>query len=193
MTYCGITTRSLQQQMGMAYCGTTLYRANMGRERALRVASIVESPELAHLANGDIYWDQITTIYRDAVEEVFDLTVPGPHNFLANGVVVHNSIEQDADMVMFLYRPEYYKITEDEQGNSLAGIAEVIVGKNRHGEARDIKLRFESDFARFSNLDDDSFDMLPPGVITSGPTAAGPYGGGTLPSKMNADDDDIPF
>ncbi len=101
------------------------------------------------------------------------------------------SIEQDADMVMFLYRPEYYKITEDEQGNSLAGVAEVIVGKNRHGEARDIRLRFDSDFARFGDLEDADFDMLPANAITSVPGQQ-PYGGGTLPSKMNTDDD-IPF
>ncbi|MCP9237453.1 replicative DNA helicase [Lewinella sp. JB7] len=101
------------------------------------------------------------------------------------------SIEQDADMVMFLYRPEYYKITEDEQGNSLAGIAEIIVGKNRHGEAKDIRLRFDSDFARFSDLDDPDFDLLPSGAITGGQPQQ-PYGGGTLPSKMNTDDD-IPF
>ena len=101
------------------------------------------------------------------------------------------SIEQDADMVMFLYRPEYYKITEDEQGNSLAGIAEVIVGKNRHGEARDIRLRFDSDFARFSDLQDMDFDLLPSAAISVA-NPQQPYGGGTLPSKMNTDDD-IPF
>ena len=101
------------------------------------------------------------------------------------------SIEQDADMVMFLYRPEYYKITEDEQGNSLAGVAEVIVGKNRHGEARDIRLKFDSNFARFSDLEDLDFDLLPSGAITGGQPQQ-PYGGGTLPSKMNTDDD-IPF
>jgi replicative DNA helicase len=193
MSEAGVTARELHKGLDMSYSGSSLYRANLSRERASRVASIVASPELNQLATNDLYWDRIDTITVDTVEEVFDLTVPGPHNFVADGILVHNSIEQDADMVMFLYRPEYYKITEDEQGNSLAGIAEVIVGKNRHGEAKDIRLRFESDFARFSNLDDDSFDMLPPGVITSGATAAGPYGGGTLPSKMNADEDDIPF
>ena len=99
------------------------------------------------------------------------------------------SIEQDADMVMFLYRPEYYKIMEDEQGNSLSGIAEIIVGKNRHGEARDIRLKFDSDFARFSDLDDPDFNLLPGDTIQNG---AAPYGSGTIPSKMNTDDD-IPF
>ncbi len=191
LQHYGITTRSSQATPGTQYRGTSLYNSNLSRERALAVATATEGYALARLSRSDIYWDQIVSIEQDAVEEVFDLTVPGPHNFVANDVIVHNSIEQDADMVMFLYRPEYYKITEDEQGNSLAGIAEIIVGKNRHGEARDIRLRFDSDFARFSDLDDPDFDLLPSGAITSGqPTP--PYGGGTLPSKMNTDDD-IPF
>ena len=186
-----ITTRQLQSDLEMSYCGTALYKSNLSRERALTVSQVTGCTDLADLAQSDIYWDTIVSIESAEEEEVFDLTVPGPHNFLANGIVVHNSIEQDADMVMFLYRPEYYKITEDEQGNSLVGVAEVIVGKNRHGEARDIRLRFDSDFARFSDLDDPDFDLLPSGAITGGQPQQ-PYGGGTLPSKMNTDDD-IPF
>lgn len=188
----GMTARELQMAINTQYCGTALYKTNLSRERTSRVASATNSEDLLAFANSDIYWDQIATITPDQAEEVYDLTVPGPHNFIADGIVVHNSIEQDADMVMFLYRPEYYKITEDEQGNSLAGVAEVIVGKNRHGEARDIRLRFDSDFARFSDLDDPDFDLLPSGAITGGQPQQ-PYGsGGTLPSKMNTDDD-IPF
>ncbi|WP_211097033.1 replicative DNA helicase [Neolewinella litorea] len=187
----GIPTRRLQSALGMQYCGTALYKSNLSRDRALAVATAANSYSLAQLSGSDIYWDQIASIEAAGMEEVFDLTVPGPHNFVANDVVVHNSIEQDADMVMFLYRPEYYKITEDEQGNSLAGVAEVIIGKNRHGEARDIRLRFDSDFARFSDLDDPDFDLLPSNAITGGQPQQ-PYGGGTLPSKMNTDDD-IPF
>ncbi|MTB53077.1 replicative DNA helicase [Lewinella sp. W8] len=69
------------------------------------------------------------------------------------------SQEQDADMVMFLYRPEYYKITEDEQGNSLLGMAEVIVGKNRHGGARDVILQFKSETGVFEELDNPDFSL----------------------------------
>ena len=184
----GITTRSMQADIGVNYCGTTLYKANLSRDRAARVASVVESPELASLATSDVYWDQLTAIEKSTVKEVYDLTVPGPHNFVANNIIVHNSIEQDADMVMFLYRPDYYGIEEDEQGNSLKGTATVIVGKNRHGEAKDIRLGFQSDFARFSDLDDPDFDLLPSDAIQSGQ----PYGSTTIPSKMNTDDD-IPF
>jgi len=65
------------------------------------------------------------------------------------------AIEQDADMVCFIHRPEYYKITEDERGNSLIGIAEVIIAKHRNGAVGDLKLRFKADYAKFMNLDDD--------------------------------------
>lgn len=131
----------------------------------------------------------IASITPGESQEVFDLTVPGPHNFVANDIIVHNSIEQDADMVMFLYRPEYYGIEEDEQGNSLKGTATVIVGKNRHGEAKDIRMAFQNDFAKFSDLDDPDFDLLPDTAIQAGQ----PYGSTTIPSKMNTDDEDIPF
>lgn len=191
MDASSITTRQMQSQIGMSYCGTTLYKSNLSRERAARVANAVRSTKLQQLAESDVYWDQLTSITQAQTEEVFDLTVPGPHNFVANDIIVHNSIEQDADMVMFLYRPEYYKIMEDEQGNSLKGITEIIVGKNRHGEAKDIKLRFESDFAKFSDLDDPDFDLLPSNTFESAANDQ-PYTGTIMPSKMN-EDEDIPF
>ncbi|MDR1981230.1 MAG: replicative DNA helicase [Tannerellaceae bacterium] len=64
------------------------------------------------------------------------------------------AIEQDADMVCFIHRPEYYKITEDEKGNSLFGIAEIIIAKHRNGATGDVRLRFKSEFAKFMNIDD---------------------------------------
>ncbi|KPM49602.1 replicative DNA helicase [Jiulongibacter sediminis] len=62
------------------------------------------------------------------------------------------SIEQDADMVMFLYRPEYYKITEDENGNPTDGIGEVIIAKNRAGTLDTIRLQFVKEFTKFADL-----------------------------------------
>ncbi|NJC27571.1 replicative DNA helicase [Neolewinella antarctica] len=191
MEQSGITTRQMQANLGTNYCGTALYKANIGRERAQKIADIVGSNELEKLAQSDIYWDSIVSISQDAYEEVYDLTVPGPHNFVANGIVVHNSIEQDADIVMFLHRPEYYGIHEDEMGNSNAGIANVIIGKNRHGEAKDLRMRFISDFARFTDLDDPDFDLLPDTAIQS-ESGGQPYGSTTIPSRMNTDED-IPF
>ncbi len=65
------------------------------------------------------------------------------------------AIEQDADMVCFIHRPEYYKVTEDTQGNSLIGMAEIIIAKHRNGATGDIMLRFKGQFAKFTNKDDE--------------------------------------
>jgi len=64
------------------------------------------------------------------------------------------AIEQDADMVCFIHRPEYYKIMEDPQGNSLLGIAEIIVAKHRNGATGDVQLKFKNTYAKFLNKDD---------------------------------------
>ncbi|SOD82363.1 replicative DNA helicase [Spirosoma fluviale] len=63
------------------------------------------------------------------------------------------TIEDDSDMVMFLYRPEYYNITADENGNSTAGLGEVIIAKNRYGTLDTIQLRFINKFTKFCDLD----------------------------------------
>jgi replicative DNA helicase len=72
------------------------------------------------------------------------------------------SIEQDADIVCFIYRPEYYGITEDENGRSLAGIAEIDFAKHRNGGTGVEEVRFEAQFAKFSNLIDTQFPGTTP-------------------------------
>ncbi len=68
------------------------------------------------------------------------------------------AIEQDADMVMFIYRPEYYSITADEDGNSTQGLGELIIAKHRNGSTEDVKIRFQNHLAKFVNWDNDNFD-----------------------------------
>ncbi|MEQ8337936.1 MAG: replicative DNA helicase [Cyclobacteriaceae bacterium] len=63
------------------------------------------------------------------------------------------SIEQDADMVMFLYRPEYYGMTQDENGMPLNGIGEVIIAKHRNGKLENVQLKFIGKFTKFDDLD----------------------------------------
>jgi replicative DNA helicase len=63
------------------------------------------------------------------------------------------AIEQDADVVAFLYRPEYYGVMTDENGQGTAGVAEVIIGKHRNGAVGTVKLQFMSRFAKFADLD----------------------------------------
>jgi len=103
--------------------------------------------QLIALANRDIYWDEVISIELDGEEEVFDLTVDKLHNFIANNIIVHNSIEQDADIVMMLYRDEYYSPDTPDRG-----IAEVIIAKHRNGPTGTIKLLFDPQFTKFKNL-----------------------------------------
>jgi replicative DNA helicase len=147
MQIIGMTTREIQSHMGQSYCGSGLYKANLSRERALKVANIVQSDELLALSNSDVYWDEIVSIIPTGEEEVFDLTVPGLHNFVANNIVVHNSTEQDADLVMMIYRDDYYN-----PNTSDAGIAELILAKHRNGPTGTVKLLFDSQFTQFKNL-----------------------------------------
>ena len=143
----GITARQMQASLEMSYCGTSLYKSNLSRERALRVSEVVKSSDMAILSNSDIYWDEIASIESDGSEEVFDLTVPGLHNFVANNIVVHNSIEQDADLVIMLYRDEYYTPDTPDRG-----VAEVIIAKHRNGPTGTVKLLFDPQFTKFKNL-----------------------------------------
>lgn len=64
----------------------------------------------------------------------------------------YRTIEQDADMICFIHRPEYYRIFQDEKGNDLHGMAEIIVAKNRNGKMGDTLLKFSSQIARFDNI-----------------------------------------
>lgn len=63
------------------------------------------------------------------------------------------AIEQDADIVCFLHRPEYYNILEDERGNSTIGVTEFIIAKHRNGATGDVKLKFDREFATFRDYD----------------------------------------
>ena len=96
------------------------------------------------------------------------------------------AIEQDADIVSFIYRPEYYSILEDEEGQSLKGIGEIIVAKHRNGALKTVKLKFTDHFAKFSDLDDPDFNDL-----TKNSGSGGDNTIITRSSRMN--DDDIPF
>jgi len=96
---------------------------------------------------GEVCWDEIVQLEPDGIEETYDLTVEGLHNFVANDVIVHNSIEQDADLVFFIYRDEYYNEESDQQG-----LAEVILAKHRNGPTGSEKLSFLKRYAKFADL-----------------------------------------
>ena len=188
----GVSQRKMAAMRGTAYGGISHFKFAPSRDVLANYAELLHDDYLSILANSDLYWDAIKEIIPVGEEEVFDLTVPEHHSFLANGIVSHNSgaIEQDADIVTFIYRPEYYQILEDETGQSLKGVAEIIIAKHRNGALDTVKLRFTDQFAKFGDLEDSSFDSFP----SSDPFATPfqPSKVMTVPSKMN-DDEDIPF
>lgn len=95
-----------------------------------------------------VYWDRIVEIVPDGEDDVYDLTVPGNHNFVANDIIVHNSIEQDADVVLFIYREDYYIEDTDRQN-----IADVLVAKHRHGSTGTVSLFFRKELTQFRDLE----------------------------------------
>lgn len=91
------------------------------------------------------HYDKIISISPLNHTKVFDITVAKNHNFIAQNIIVHNSIEQDSDLVMFLLRREYY------DPHDKPGLAELIIAKNRHGAIGTVMLTFEKELALFRN------------------------------------------
>ncbi|MCB9456911.1 MAG: replicative DNA helicase [Anaerolineaceae bacterium] len=154
MQSAGISNRQMQAELGNAYCGTSLYKQNVSRDRAGRLSQVVQSDMLALLADSDVYWDQIASIEPDGETEVYDLTVPGNSNFLASNIIAHNSIEQDSDIVMFLYRDEVYN-----EATEFPNQADVIIAKHRNGPVGTISLYYEKTLTKFLNAAERSVDM----------------------------------
>jgi len=100
------------------------------------------------------------------------------------------AIEQDADMVMFIYRPEYYKIDVDEEGNSTAGMAELIIAKHRNGALADVKMQFVGQYAKFLDYEGPTMDSYGDSSGEYDYPAESSY---TVPSKMNDIPDNNPF
>ncbi len=140
----GVTQRALQAGIGQAYCGSTLFRSAPSRDRLARVAQVLRDPDLHLLSESDLFWDRIVSIRSLGEQPVFDATVEGTHNFIANGFVVHNSIEQDADVVMFVYREIVYKPDTAEPGK-----AQIIIAKQRNGPTDDVNLTFLRECTKF--------------------------------------------
>jgi len=121
----------------------------MSRQRASALGDRLEDPFLRRLGDSDVLWEEVVAVRTAGCELAYDLTVEGVHNFAVDGFLTHNSgaIEQDADVVMFLYRDEYYNPESDDKG-----IAEVIVGKHRNGPTGKVQLAWLEQYTKFASL-----------------------------------------
>ncbi len=150
---------------------------------------------------------EISTISRSIKEIAKELNIPiialsqlsrsveqrgGDKRPVLSDLRESGAIEQDADIVSFIYRPEYYGLMEDEEGNSNQGVSEIIIAKHRNGALDRVRLRFIGEYARFDNLETYTEDINVPAHTSLNastdfdePSPAS-Y---TIASKMNSFDD----
>ncbi len=143
----GLTERQFQAAIGTNYCGTTLYKSCPSRERLMRCAEALDSDTLREIASSDVFWDKIVSIEPLGPQPVYDATVKETHNFVANGINAHNSIEQDADVVILLHREDAY-----ERESPRAGEADLIVAKHRNGPTATVTVAFQGHYSRFVDM-----------------------------------------
>ncbi|WP_448073967.1 LAGLIDADG family homing endonuclease [Georgenia yuyongxinii] len=143
----GMTQRAFQGAIGTKYSGSALFESAPSRERLGRIATVLESDELEMMATNDVLWDRVVSIAPAREAKVFDATVAGTHNFIANGIAVHNSLEQDADVVMLLHREDAY-----EKESPRAGEADIIVAKHRNGPTDTVTVAFQGHYSRFVDM-----------------------------------------
>ncbi len=117
------------------------------RHRLAQVAAALDDAVLGRRARADVLWDPVVAIDARGEQPVYDATVAETHNFVANGIVVENSLEQDADVVVFLYRDELYHPESPDRGT-----AEVLVAKHRSGPTGMDRLAFLDHYTRFANM-----------------------------------------
>jgi len=150
----GVTQRAMAAMRGTRYGGAAHFNFAPSRAVVAEYAQLLDAPELKLWADAPLFWDRVVAVAPAGEAETFDLTVPRFHNWLADGVVSHNSgaIEQDADMILLIYRDEVYNKDTPKKG-----VADIDLAKHRNGETGDIRLTFRGQHARFENYADPAY------------------------------------
>jgi replicative DNA helicase len=142
-----MTHREFAAAIGRQFCGSTLWKHAPSRERLARIASVLDDADLEMVATNDVFWDEVASVESLGMQPVYDATVAGAHNFVANGISVHNSIEQDSDVVILLHREDAY-----ERESPRAGEADLIVAKHRNGPTAVVTVAFQGHYSRFVDM-----------------------------------------
>jgi replicative DNA helicase len=142
-----ISRNHMQIAVGSRSRGDLNFDICPSRTRLGRIAQFLDDAELEMLATNDVYWDTISSIESIGYQPVYDATVSETHNFVANGISLHNSIEQDSDVVILLHREDAY-----ERESPRAGEADLIVAKHRNGPTATVTVAFQGHYSRFVDM-----------------------------------------
>jgi replicative DNA helicase len=142
-----ISRNHMQIAVGSRSRGDLNFDICPSRTRLGRIAQFLDDAELEMLATNDVYWDTISFIESIGHQPVYDATVSETHNFVANGISLHNSIEQDSDVVILLHREDAY-----ERESPRAGEADLIVAKHRNGPTATVTVAFQGHYSRFVDM-----------------------------------------
>jgi replicative DNA helicase len=150
----GLSTRKMAAMRGTSYGGNAHFKFSPSRATLNSYANLLGSDSLRVWSSSDLYWDRVVAVGLEGEEEVFDMTVPGPASWLADGIVSHNSgaIEQDSDLILLIYREEVY-----EKNTTRKGIADIIIAKQRNGPTGDFQLTFLGEYTKFENYAPESY------------------------------------
>ncbi len=113
----------------------------------MRCADALGSDALRDIASSDVFWDKIVSIETARPAARLRRNGQETHNFVANGTNLHNSIEQDADVVILLHREDAY-----ERESPRAGEADLIVAKHRNGPTATVTVAFQGHYSRFVDM-----------------------------------------
>jgi replicative DNA helicase len=149
----GTTYRRLADMRGRSYALPSARRAP-SRELIREYAELLGDESLQAASETDIFWDRVVAVVPEGEEEAFDLTVPGNANWFADGVATHNSgaLEQDADVILLIYREEVY-----DPNTTRKGIADIIIAKQRNGPTGEVQLTFLGQYTKFENYAPESY------------------------------------
>ncbi|MGA4683697.1 MULTISPECIES: replicative DNA helicase [Micromonospora] len=139
--------REFAAAVGTQFSGSAMWKRAPSRSRLAKVAAVLDAADLDLHATNDIFWDEIVSIESVGEKDVYDATVLGTHNFIANGIAAHNSIEQDADVVILLHRDDYY-----DKESPRAGEADFIVAKHRNGPTDTVTVAAQLHLSRFVDM-----------------------------------------